>query len=941
MMGKLNATSILLRRGVFLFGIWLIININFVSWAQFVTFTDVSQFAGVAKPDSGTGHGVAFADFDGDGFLDIYLVNWWNQPNFLFINNGNGTFTDKADQYGVTVPKGADRGVCAADYDNDGDMDLYINAGGQNHLFRNDGDHFTDVTYHANVSDWGQGMNVCFGDYNCDGFLDLLIANQGTGWNELFYNNGNGTFSKVTDAAGLGENRHSNGAVFFDYDNDGYPDIFIARGTKDENFASLLYHNNGNGTFTEMADHAGLGAPGDALGVAVGDYNNDGYLDLYVTEENQPNRLYRNNGNGTFTDVAAQAGVADDGRNVGCTFGDFNNDGFLDIYETTYGGYSHLFRNNGDGTFSDVSSFAHVLHWGNGFGLTIGDYNRDGQVDIFMSNAGQRAVLFKNNGSNNHWLALKLIGEKSNRSAIGARIVAYAGGKRQIREIGAGSSYVSENSLEVYFGLGDASVVDSLLIKWPSGIIQKYYALSSDQYVNITEKEPPTEPKLAVNPKTLDMGYTRTEASFQIHNAGKGELHWQVSNNQNAPWIGYISPSSGSGDGTVTISVVRDSLNAGVFETTLHILSNGGEDSVHVIVKEINPQNFNLRVNAGGAQYVDKEGKLWYADQPYALGSWGYVGGTVYSVNDSVRNTSNSSLYQTERYGMEAYKFDVPNGRYAVVLHFAEIFWHEPGKRVFNVSVNDSLILTNYDIFAEVGADYATIHTCTTKVTDGLLTIGFASLIDNAKISAIEIVGLSSPDFPVEFASFSAYSFSPNHVTLKWTTQTETQNWGFVIERKNLQNNFERIGFVKGSGTTSQPSHYFFDDSVNRSGRYFYRLKQIDLNGKIHFSPVAQVDVKASENTLTLKNYPNPFNNSTVISFSIPAKCAGDNMQVTIYDIMGNVIRHFEEKNVQAGVHNIKWNGLNQKGQPVASDFFICRLKVGNLSLDSKMVMIK
>ena len=736
--------------------------------AQYVQFSDVSQSAGVAKPDSGTGHGVVFGDFNGDGLLDIYMVNWWYQPNFLFINNGNGTFTNKASQFGVTVPEGGDRGVGAADYDNDGDLDLYISAGGQNSFFRNDNNtHYTNVTYSSGVSDWGQGMNVCFGDYDNDGFVDLLITNQGSGRNELFHNNGDHSFSKVTDAVGLGNNKYSNGAAFFDYDNDGYLDIIIIRGRREENFSSLLYHNNRNGTFSEVGSNAGIAEPGDGLGVAIGDYNNDGYLDLYVTEEWQHNRLYRNNGNGTFTNVASEAGVDDPGRNVGCTFGDFNNDGWLDIYETTFGGNNRLYRNNGDGTFSEVGAYAGVDDWQNGFGVTIGDYNRDGWVDIFLSNAGQRAKLYRNGGNGNHWLALKLIGEESNRSAIGARVVAYAGGKRQIREICAGSSYVSENSLEVYFGVGSSTEIDSLFIHWPSGIRQRFYNLAVNQYKTISESEnssppPSPNPQLSVDPPQLNFGYTSTSAAFHIANKGQGNLEWQISESGNAPWLVQVSPLSGENDADVTVQIDRSNLAPGVYEDSLWISSNGGNKSLQIIVKVEDSENFNLRVVAGGDDYTDSEGKTWAADKAYTPGDWGYVGGKSYFKNNTIQNTDDPYLYQTERYGMSAYRFNVPDGLYTIILHFAEIYWNAAGKRLFNVALEDSLVLDHYDIYAHVGKNNAVYYAYTVPVQDGILDIDFTTFVDNAKISAIEIIGLGNSTPPGSSPQLSVSAESLN-----------------------------------------------------------------------------------------------------------------------------------------------------------------------------------
>ena len=790
----------LVRKFFQLFLLFVLVMSPTVIWSQYVTFSDVSQLAGVAEPDSGTGHGVVFADFNGDGLLDIYMVNWWYQPNFLFINNGNGTFTNRASDYGVTVPEGGDRGISTADFDNDGDMDMYISAGGRNYFFRNENNaHFTEIADGAGVSDWGQGMAVCFGDYDRDGYVDLLITNQGSGENQLFRNNGNGSFSKVTNSAGLGNYQYSNGAAFFDYDNDGYLDIFIARGRREQNYNSLLYHNNRNGTFTEVGASAGVGSPGDALGVAIGDYNNDGYLDIYITEEWQHNRLYRNNGNGTFTNVASSAGVADPGRNVGCTFGDFNNDGWLDIYETAYGGSNRLYRNNGDGTFTEVGGYAGVNDSRNGFGVTVGDYNRDGQLDIFLSNAGQKAKLFRNNGCGNHWIALKLVGQESNRSAIGARVNVFAGGHRQIREICGGSSYVAENSLEVYFGLAYASVVDSIIINWPSGITQRLYNVQANQYLSIVESSaPPTPPappapKLSVSPRTLNFGYSMTSKNFHIANTGQEDLHWQIPSNWSAAWLVNVSPLSGENDADVSVQIDRSNLTPGLYKYILPIHSNAGDDSVQIMVKVTDSQRYNLKFIAGGHEYTDSNGDLWQADQAYSPGGWGYIEGHVYSNSNSIQGTDDPYLYQTERYGLTSYQFSVPNGKYLVILHFAEIFWHKTGKRVFDVAIEDSLVLDHYDIYSDVGENCAVSYSYVADVADGILNIDFTTWVDNSKVSAIEIIGMEeNPTEPMPILDVSVDSLDLSLAStdssfiiqnagdgnLSWQIQTDSlPNW--------------------------------------------------------------------------------------------------------------------------------------------------------------------
>ncbi|GBE27567.1 flagellar basal body rod modification protein [bacterium BMS3Bbin03] len=479
------------------------------------------------------------------------------------------------------------------------------------------------------------------------------------------------------------------------------------------------------------------------------------------------------------------------------------------------------------------------------------------------------------------------------------------------------------------------------MIHWPSGIVQKFTHVQLNQYLSITETQTPSEPQLSVDPERLNLGYSGVQASFQIHNSGGGQLNWQIDGNWNAPWISGISPLSGTNDGQVTVQIDRTDLTAGIYRKTLHITSNGGEDSLKIIVKVSSPENFNLRMVAGGQDYIDRAGELWRADQPYTPGDWGYVGGKVNVEKDSIKNTTDPYLYQTERYGLNAYKFDVPDGRYTVILHFAEIYWHQSGKRIFNVSVEDSLVLDHYDIFAEVGADYATIHAYTAKVSDGLLTIDFKTIQDNSEITAIEIIGLSTPNFPVELTSLNAALMGANQIRLEWSTKTETNNLGFEIERKYENKDFKKIGFVNGNGTSNNPQYYEFRDRVDEMGDYTYRLKQIDLNGLFKYSSEARVTVAAPPNIIVLQNYPNPFNNSTLIQYSVPEKFSGQTVKLTIYDITGDIVKETTRNKTKAGEYDFRWDGTDENDHPVASGLFFYRLKVGPIEKFSRMILLK
>jgi len=507
--------------------------------------------------------GAAVGDFNGDGRPDLYVVNSRaGTPNALYRNNGDMTFTDVAAEQGVAsvnTEDGVSVDPAFGDIDNDGDQDLFVAGYGHSRLFRNDGGRFTDITKAAGLGAWGNASCAVFVDYDGDGLLDILVGHyfdRGTNlWDiastrvlpesfikahnggglVLYRNVGNNTFADVTARAGLAGKGWTLDVGCADIDNDGDPDIYAA----DDYGEDFVYRNNGDGTFTNVTRQSTGGDFDAGMNVDFGDYDNDGYMDVYVTNITnryirQGNMLWHNLGDGTFVNVAQEAGCADGGWAWGAKFFDFDNDGLLDIYNVngyvTDGpvdlfagsrlgeffnrlssldisdvgawpdmrGFSisarekhRLFRNTGAG-FREMAEAAGVADTGDGRGVALADFDGDGDLDIFVTNCGQPAVLYRNDvGASRHWLQVRLVGTRSNRDAVGARLSATAGDLRQTREVDGGNGFSAQSSRVVQFGLGDHERVDALEIRWPSGTRQTLKDVAADQRLTITEPAPP------------------------------------------------------------------------------------------------------------------------------------------------------------------------------------------------------------------------------------------------------------------------------------------------------------------------------------------------------------------------------------------------------------------------------------------------------------------
>lgn len=534
-----------------------------------VAFADITKstgitFAHVSAPEKkyileSMSGGVALVDHDRDGLLDVYLVNSptvataadpRSARSELWRNRGDGTFTDVTEKAGVGYP-GWGMGVAAADFDNDGWVDLYVTCYGRNRLYRNNGDGtFTDVSERAAVSDPRWSAGAAFADYDGDGWLDLFVANYldirldalpafgkgkfcefhgipvqcgprglpGAG-DSLYRNNRDGTFADVSTKAGVADpaGRFGLGASWGDFDADGRPDLYVAN----DSGPNFLYRNNGGGTFTDVGLQSGTALSEDgkeqgSMGVAIGDYDHRGRWSIFVTNfSDEYNALYRQEKGFLFSDVsfASQSGQSSlPFVGWGTHFLDYDNDGWLDLLVVNGHVYPQveraalparyrqrklLYRNNRNGTFAEIAASAGqaLMEPAVSRGSAAGDLDNDGDLDIVVNNLDGAPTVLRNDGGNRqNFLSVDLVGRTSNRSAIGALVTVTAGDLVQRAERRSGASYLSQDDARLHFGLGARTALDFVDVRWPSGTVQRFSGVRANTFVRIVEgaREPET-----------------------------------------------------------------------------------------------------------------------------------------------------------------------------------------------------------------------------------------------------------------------------------------------------------------------------------------------------------------------------------------------------------------------------------------------------------------
>ena len=863
-------------------------------------------------------HGSGFFDYNSDGYDDIFIVHNVSvspqgpKPHVLLKNLGDGTFVDVAGEAGVEGYNTSAQGLAAGDYNNDGYTDIAIGMGHwYTALYKNNGDGtFSDVSSSAKVTVPNRGRTLAFVDYDNDGYLDLFVFGDNDGSPDIYSlsvykNKGDGTFAITSKQAGLGYERSSDdiyGFAFADVDNDGDMDFFVPNYTN----SSKFFLNNGNGTFTESTT-SGLPRTNKLMGAIFLDYNNDGWFDLFVRRAWKTFLLFRNNHDGTFTDVTNSAGVGvilDDKIPFGggLSTGDFDNDGFIDILAIHRSGRNFkLFHNNGDGTFTEIASSANLTEnsdWN--WSAPIADYDHDGYLDIYLARNGDTksdgttdyyATLFRNAGGTNNWLHVKLEGVQSNRSAIGARLVAYVNGKLQMRQILGGGGYKTD-SFPAEFGLAHATEVDSLIIYWPSGIIQKVFKIMANQRITVVEQ-----------------GGSFYYGPFSL----SGQIRY-YNNNVRVPKVQLNM----SGD-EVRNSTVNDS-GAYAFSDikgeeaiTVTPVKSGGEDIGSGTLSAYDAA-LTARYAVGLQELTEDQKKAADVDES----------GTVYIVDAASIARAAVGLSGIAGSHVGEWRF-VPASR-----EYPRMSDNYENADFTAIVLGD--VSGNWSMPTGMSKAYsASVLPVDSMIVDPMDTVYIPLVLEKG-------IDLLSSDVWLRYDAN----------VLKFLGATTTS----FSHKFNLIYNDSKAGFLKIAlyGTNPlQGTDIFliikFQVISNVDQKTTISWDRYQLNDCLYEKPDVRVDIVTSceKGPTPLDfhledNFPNPFNSGTTISYQLAAP---SRVSLVIYDIMGRRIRTLINNIQSQGKYQVKWDGKADNGKDVPSGIYVCRLTAGGRSWVLKMAKTK
>ncbi len=784
---------------------------------------------------------------------------------------------------GDIVNDGADsRGVSWGDYDNDKDLDLFISNNKQkNHLYQNNGNGtFTKITSGDIVNDIGWAQGSSWGDYDNDGNLDLFVANAGNVNNFLYKNDGDGTFTRNLTVPFVTDGGDSYGGLWGDYDNDGDLDIYINNYNNQNN---RYYENNGDGTFTQVTSGSFVNDGGQTFTSNIADYDNDGDLDIFVVNNfGQNNALYQNNGDATFNKITTGDVVGDGGYSIGASWGDYDNDGYLDLFVTnsnngTGNENNVLYHNNGDGSFSKITEGDIVNDASDSKNGIWGDVNNDGYLDLFVTNFGTN-LLYLNNGN----MTFTKVTDGDIVSDSGEFLT------------GSFADYDNDGSLDLF--VANRSNLNNLLYNnigndnnWINveciGTVSNNSAIGAKIKVRTTIDGSPVR-QVRMIAEHSHRSQNSFNAEFGLGDAATIDsliVEWPsglsqtLTNVQVNQFLEIIEPQSCEPTICSGAAVYPSNGNGELGETITG--APGTQIQIAINMKE-NPNKvdaFNFRVN-----FDDTQLEFLSGDKGGLTSAFPFLSAQL-NAGDSQQIICGG-------------------------LHTTPIPENSTG----------SLIVLNFKIIAQ---------------EDMLSNIEISNLLnDLSGFSACCVKFQSNSSLPVELVSFLA-RVSDRQVSLSWVTVSETNNFGFDVEKSIDGEVFDKIAFVPGSGTTVQPQQYFFIDNKSLNSRVFYRLKQVDTDGSFEYSKILEVNVNLPQSNTLAQNYPNPFNPTTNIYYELSEPM---DVKLEIFNLRGQSVVTLVDAFQHGGYYDMTWNGLDQAKNQVGAGIYFMRLSTRSLKGESK-----
>lgn len=886
--------------------------------AQFVDITATAGLDGV----TGT-QGLTWGDYDADGDLDLFVARQG------LYRNDSGVFVDVSGTVLLDPIAANAFGGAFADYDNDGDLDLYIGSNSPSNLFRNNGDNtMSDVAASAGVNTT-QAEAVSWGDYDNDGDVDLYVGRT-TGDNVLYRNNGDGSFTDVTAGAGVASSgTQTRASAWGDYDGDGDLDLFVVNSINGTPREDALYRNNGDGTFTEVAGDLGMDNAGDGVGAAWGDYNNDGHLDLYLSARGGQT-LYRNNGDGTFSNVTVTAGTVE--RSAFPQWIDYDRDGDLDL-SLARGGAHILYRNNGDETFTNVAGDLGIDDAGESIGALWADVDNDGDLDLYISNGGNgNSRLFRNDEVNsNNWLKIQALGRRSNRSAIGTRIELITDGQSQFRTINGGQN--SQPALPVFFGLGGASTVDEVRVNWPSGATQSVTNVSINQQLVIAE---PLDATLHIDDAfsrpggsvvagvriTADGPFAGVQFTVQPQDDGNPtdfvRLDGIINELETLGFTASIGPVDSDGKATILVFSLS---GARIDLPDSRLILNLAFD-----IDDTTPPGKRIDVVVTDVTVSDPDNQPGdTAVQPGALvmGSRGDTAG-----GDSGDGDGIVSILDLVK----------------LIKYIIGVLPDPVGFHLFTADVNGDQVLNVQDV---VGIVNLIVSPPQVKVSAAgpsrPVVVGLGEIQDRSGQTVIPIE-MKTDD---EVAAIQMMlTFSPGTMQLGVPSKTGYSD-GMIIEH-HISGGVMRLvaysadgkGIQAGAGTLFYIPVTWLEKGVSESFLSISEIVAADVRAQAFTVSIDSDIVKMTSAPASFslgRNHPNPFNPATTILYDVPHQAQ---VTLSVYNLLGQEVIRLVDAVVSPGRHEVVWHGVNGRGQSVASGIYLYRLSTDDGFNDTRRMLL-